>query len=357
MDISKIFPKTILNTAAYKVVDVPEGFLKLDAMELGIDFPPSLKTKWLETLKNIELNRYPVAHNNELDKLLRKVFAISPKHQILFGNGSDELIQILAMAVRKTGNKILAVEPSFVMYEMVANYLGLDFIKVALNTDFSLNMERMARIIQEQQPALIFLAYPNNPTGNAYSEDEIKRIAELAEGIVLIDEAYQAFSGSTLKHLAEDYDNVLILRTLSKVGFAGCRFGYLFGNSELIEQIDKVRPPYNVNVLTTATIIFALQNYKEIQKASNQIPEEREKLFKELQKLKNCQVINTKTNFLLLKVPDSKLYLEELKKHKILVKNVGYAHPYLENCLRLTVGFAEDNKKLLAALMEIVNAD
>ena len=356
MEIEKIFSQAVLNSSAYQVVDVDKSFLKLDAMELGIDFPPKLKEKWCEELKNIELNRYPVAHSEELDQLLRKVFEIKKEHKILFGNGSDELIQILLLAVNKAGNKVLAPSPSFVMYEMGAKFLGLDFIPVGLNPNFSLNIEKMARAIQEEQPALIFLGYPNNPTGLPFSEEEVRKIAELSQGIVVIDEAYQAFSGTSLKNLASDYENVLILRTLSKVGFAGCRFGYLFGNAKLIEQIDKVRPPYNVNVMTTATIIFALKNYKTIKVYFEKIPVEREKLFKALKNLKNCEVLPSKTNFLLLKTPDSDLYLQELKRKGILVKNVGKAHPYLKNCLRLTVGFEEDNQKLLKALEEIDNA-
>lgn len=347
-----IFSAAVLSSKAYAVAEVPADMLKLDAMELSQDLPLELRDKWLESLREVALNRYPPAKNPALEAALRQVFAIPQDCGLLLGNGSDELIQILLMALRKDA-LVLAPAPSFVMYRMVAEFLGLRYQAVDVLPDFSLDMPTMLTAIQTQQPALIFLAQPNNPTGKAYPEADIRAIIEAAQGLVVIDEAYLAYSDGSMQHLLAEYDNVLILRTLSKTGFAGLRFGYLFGGRQWTEELDKVRPPYNVNVLTQASILFALQHDAAIAAQAEAVKQGRVAFCAALARLSGCEYWESQANFVVLRVPNAAAYFAALKEKGILVKNLHGSHRLLENCLRLTLSNQADNQRLLAALEEI----
>lgn len=352
MNKAEVFSQAVLSAKAYAVADVPADMLKLDAMEAPQDFPPSLRAQWLETLAEIALNRYPAAHHHALEAKLREVFAIAPEYGLLLGNGSDELIQILLFALRKDA-LVLAPAPTFVMYRMVCEFLGLRYHSIDVLPDFSLDMPAMLAAIEREQPALIFLAQPNNPTGKAYPEAEIRAILAAAKGLVVLDEAYLAFSDGSMQHLLAEYDNLLILRTLSKTGFAGLRFGYLFGAQDWVAELDKVRPPYNVNVLTQGSILFVLQHYDAIAAQSENIRQGRSRFCAALEKLKQCQYWPSQANFVVVRTPNATKWFNELKQQGILVKNLDGAHPLLANCLRLTLSNEADNQRLLQALEKI----
>ncbi|MDO4776408.1 MAG: histidinol-phosphate transaminase [Cardiobacteriaceae bacterium] len=337
---------------AYAVVDLPAGALKLDAMELPADLPPHLRPLWLQTLEKVAMNRYPAAHNAALVANLRDVFALDPALPVMFGNGSDEFIQIIAMTLGSADHTILAPAPSFVMYRMVADILGMNYVGVDLREDFSLDADAMLAAITAHEPAVIFLASPNNPTGNALVENDVRRIIEAAPGLVVLDEAYLAYSTGSLMHLASEYDNVVVMRTLSKTGFAGLRFGYLFGNPLWMAELDKVRPPYNVNVLTQASIAFALEHYAAIAAQAEEIVSERGKLEVALAQMDGVKVYPSQANFVTVRVADGKGVCARMRDAGVWIKSLDGMHPMLGDCLRLTVSNKEENAQMLEALKE-----
>lgn len=340
---------------AYAVADLPEGALKLDAMESPGDLPAHLRPLWLEKINAVAMNRYPSANNAALVAKLRAAFALDARLPVIFGNGSDELIQIIAVTVGGAGHTIMAPAPSFVMYRMVTEMLGMRFVGVNLREDFSLDVPAMLRAMAEHQPAAIFLSSPNNPTGNALPESDVRQIIEAASGLVVIDEAYQAYAGGTLAHLASEYAHVVVIRTLSKTGFAGLRFGYLFGDPEWVAELDKVRPPYNVNVLTRASIDFVLDHYADIAAQAEEIVREREVLSKTLTRLPGVEVYPSQANFITVRVDDAAQITARMRDAGVWIKNLSAMHPALHNCLRLTVSNATENARMLAALQEALS--
>lgn len=348
--IESVITAAVRETAAYPVASSTPDMLKLDAMESPADFPPSLRAGWLEYLADVALNRYPPARNEALEHAVREQFAISDAHGVLFGNGSDELIQVITIACAQPGAVMLAPAPTFVMYQLCARFSGIDYVGVDVREDFSLDCLALLDAIETHRPAVIYLANPNNPTGMAYANRDLQRIIDVAPGLVVIDEAYLPYCDRSAQALSERNDNVLILRTLSKTGFAGLRFGYLFGSRPWLEQLNKVRLPYNVNVLTQASIIYALRHFPEIAAQCRRIVAERDRLHTILSRWQECVVRPSQANFLILKVPDARAWFERLQAQAVLVKNIHGAHPLLENCLRITIGNEQENRRLLDAL-------
>jgi histidinol-phosphate aminotransferase len=283
---------------------------------------------------------------------------ISDKYEILLGNGSDEIIQLLAMAMAKPGATILAPEPGFVMYKMIATFCGLNYIGVPLKSDFELDEAAMLAAIKTSQPELIFLAQPNNPTGNLWDQDAITNIIEASEGLVVMDEAYTAFTDREHLALIDQYENVLVMRTLSKVGLAGLRLGLIIGRSEWLDELDKIRLPYNINMLTQASALFALEHYDMLMIQTEQIRVDRVILTEDLIAIPGVEVFPSEANFVLIRTPDgmARNWFEELKEKGILIKCLDGGHPLLTNCLRITVGTTSQNERLIAALNEISNS-
>lgn len=340
---------------AYHIADLPDGALKLDAMESPADLPAYLRPLWLKALEDVAMNRYPLAHNAALAEQLREVFTLDPALPLMFGNGSDEFIQIIAMTLGGAGHTILAPAPGFVMYRMVADILGLQYVGVDLRPDFSLDVEAMLAAIAAHQPAVIFLASPNNPTGNALDEQDVRRIIEAAPGLVVLDEAYLAYSNASLAHLASEFAHVVVMRTLSKTGFAGLRFGYLFGDPQWMAELDKVRPPYNVNVLTQASIAFALQHHDAIAAQAQHIVQERGRLVAALEQCAGVQVYPSQANFITVRVTDGKSLCARMRERGVWIKSLDGMHPMLTDCLRLTVSNKEENMQMLEAFKEALS--
>ncbi|HEY8358759.1 MAG TPA: aminotransferase class I/II-fold pyridoxal phosphate-dependent enzyme, partial [Ramlibacter sp.] len=269
---------------------------------------------------------------------------------LMLGNGSDELISLLALACDVPGGSILAPLPGFVMYAMSAHLQGLKFIGVDLTPDFELDEAAMLAAIAKHQPAIVYLAYPNNPTANLWDDAVIDRIVRAAPGLVVIDEAYQPFSSrSYIDRLAQN-EHVLLMRTMSKFGLAGVRIGYMMGRAELIAQVDKVRPPYNISVLNCEAALFALENEAVFAAQAEDILRERARLQEALARMPGVQQWRSDANMILVRVPDAERAFGELKARGVLIKNVSKMHPLLANCLRLTVGTTDENTQLLAAL-------
>lgn len=341
--------------AAYHVQPA-EGFIKLDAMENPFAFPHALRAGLADVLASASLSRYPSAGAHELKAAIRTAMQIPAELDILLGNGSDEIIQIIAMACAKPGAALLSVEPAFVMFKMIATFCNLKYVGVPLATDFSLDTSAMLRAIEAEQPAVTFIAYPNNPTGNLFDRESIHRIIAATAtygGLTVIDEAYYAFSSESFLSDIAVHPNVVLMRTVSKLGLAGLRLGILIGRPAWLNEFDKVRLPYNINALTQAAALFALQHVSAFTAQAETLIHERTRMAAALAKLAGVTVFPSQANFLLVRFPDAKATFATLISRKILVKNTSASHPLLANTLRLTIGAPAENDALIAALSSL----
>ncbi len=327
--------------------------VKLDAMENPHQWDAVLVQKWLQTLQTAAINRYPDPTAYELKQQLRQRMQIPDTMDMILGNGSDELIQMLILSLN---GRVLAPEPSFAMYRIIAQVIGMQYIGVPLDAnDFRLDMFAMLEAIEAHQPALIFLAYPNNPTGNAFAISDLETIIKTSNGLVVIDEAYAPFADNTFMARLGEYPNVLVMRTVSKLGLAGLRLGLLAGSHEWLEQINKTRLPYNINVLSQLSAIFALQHFEVLEKQTQQIRADRTDLLERLNNINGVvQTWASQTNFILFRVANAPAVLDNLKKQGILIKCLHGSHPLLDNCLRVTVGTPNENQVFLQELTQIV---
>ncbi len=338
----------------YAVPDAT-GLIKLDAMESPYGVPADLQAAWLDALRDTPLNRYPDPQGLAVKQQLRTAFAIPDDLDILLGNGSDELILLILMAVAEPGRVVLAPEPTFVMYRHIAQAVGMTYVGVPLDDQFGLNHKATQEAITHHQPAVIFIASPNNPTGRCVTDTELEAVSRAAPGLVVIDEAYFAFKGEThgsvLDSIAQ-LPNVLVMRTLSKLGLAGLRLGWLMGPAAWLTELEKIRLPYNINVLTQRSTAFALHHYARLKEQIRQICEMRDGLYHALDQLPSFTAYPSLANFLLLRsrIRPADAVFQRLLSNGILVKNVSHHHPLLEGCLRITVGTPQENQALLRAL-------
>ena len=348
----------VLDLHAYHVPD-SSGYIKLDAMENPYPVPPELRGEIAAAVSAAALNRYPDPAAVSLKDKIRDVTGLPQGMEVLLGNGSDELIQLLAMAVSKPGAVLLSVEPSFVMYRMIATFVGMRYVGVPLVTDsgaagFSLDLPATLAAIEREQPALVFLAYPNNPTGNLFSAAAIVRIIEASPGLVVIDEAYYAFASDSFIPQLARYPNLLVMRTFSKLGMAGLRLGFLAGSAAWLGQLEKLRLPYNVGVLPQLVAEKLLEHHGVLLQQAEQIKQDRERLFRQLAEIAAVKVYPSEANFLLFRVADATAIFNGLKQRGVLIKNLDGGHPMLKDCLRVTVGTPDENAKFIAALQETI---
>ena len=339
---------------AYAIQDAT-GMVKLDAMENPFGLSAHLQTELGQRLGAVALNRYPGERVNTLRHALAHYAQMPEGFDIMLGNGSDELITLVSMACDVPGTTFLAPVPGFVMYAMSAQLQGIQFQGVPLTANFELDEAAMLAAIAQHKPAVVYLAYPNNPTGTLWDAGVIERIV-VAQGqqggLVVMDEAYQPFASQTYMDRIAQHGHVLLMRTLSKFGLAGVRLGYMVGPKALIAEIDKVRPPYNISVLNCECALFALEHAEVFAEQAAQIRQERQKLSEALAALPGVQVFESQANMLLVRMPDATKCFEGMKTKGILVKNVSKMHTLLHNCLRLTVGTPAENAQMLAALKE-----
>jgi histidinol-phosphate aminotransferase len=337
---------------AYAIQD-SAGMVKLDAMENPHRLPADLQKALGERLGALALNRYPGERVNELRQALASYAGMPEGFDIMLGNGSDELISLLAMACDVPGASILSPLPGFVMYAMSAQLQGLAFHGVPLTADFELDETAMLAAIAQHKPSIVYLAYPNNPTGNLWNDETIEKIvlAQGAQGgLVIMDEAYQPFASRSYIDRITRHSHVLLMRTLSKFGLAGVRLGYMIGPKALVAEVDKVRPPYNISVLNAECALFALEHAEVFATQAQDLRQERTRLMQALTALPGVQPFPSEANMILARVPDAAKTFDGLKAHGVLIKNISKMHPLLTNCLRLTVGTAAENDQLLAAL-------
>ncbi|BBB23635.1 histidinol-phosphate aminotransferase [Isorropodon fossajaponicum endosymbiont JTNG4] len=322
-----------------------DDMVKLDAMESPFPLPDALIGQYLAYLAGVQLNRYPSASANELQQTLRELMDIPDEFGVLLGNGSDELIQLLALAC-DTGDTILSIEPSFVMYGMIAKFTRLNYQSVALTNNFEIDADAMQRAVETHNPKLIFIAYPNNPTGNAFDRTVIETIITSTNALVVLDEAYYAYADNSFLLDINKYPNLVLLRTVSKIGFAGLRIGLLIGTQDMVTALDKLRLPYNINMLTQVSANFLLKEKDEINKNAQIILKERTELSSTLGAISGLQVYPSQANFILFKAPNAHLLFEFLKANGVLIKDLSTA-PALTDCLRVTIGTQTQNQTFI----------
>ncbi|WP_088284296.1 histidinol-phosphate transaminase [Ideonella sp. A 288] len=331
------------------------GFVKLDAMENPFSLPPALQTALGERLGRVAINRYPAQCAADVVAALSSFVDLPAGCKLMLGNGSDELIDMLSVACNVPGASILAPLPGFVMYEMSAKLRGLTFVGVPLTADFELDEGAMLSAIETHAPALTYIAYPNNPTANLFDERVVERIVAAVgaqRGLVVFDEAYQPFSSRTWMQGMAQHEHVLVMRTLSKFGLAGVRLGYLCGAAALIDEVEKVRPPYNVSALNAEAALFALEHADEYARQAAVLCAERGRLQRALAAMPGVHAFPSEANMILVRVPDSKTAFDGMKARGVLVKHIAGLHPLLANCLRLTVGTPDENDLMIRALRE-----
>ncbi len=342
----------IKTLSAYSVPN-SSGLIKLDAMENPYTWPEPLRQEWLQLLHKTDVNRYPDPQGSELKQRLRINMNIPEDAGLLLGNGSDELIQMLALTLAGADRVVLSVEPSFVMYRMIARFAGMPYQGVPLRSeDFSLDLPALLAAIEQHQPAIIYLAYPNNPTGNLFNAAEIKQIIEAAPGLVIVDEAYAPFTDASFMSEVGRHPNLLVMRTLSKLGLAGLRLGLLAGPRAWLNEIDKTRLPYNINTLTQVSAQFALQHKSVFDEQTQLICQERSQLFTALDNIDGLSPYTSDANFILVRMPTDQAndIHTAMKASGVLVKNLNGSHPMLADCLRITVGKPEENQTAINAL-------
>ena len=352
---SKVVRPEIQAMHAYPVADAT-GLVKLDLMESPYGLPPELAAEIGKLVSQLSLNRYPVPTAQRLRALIREVMQVPAGCDVLLGNGSDECIQYITATVAREGAVVMAPSPSFAMFSMHAFFYRLRFLGLPLREDFTLDAEAFLAAMAKEKPALVWIAYPNNPTGNAFPIADIERIVRAAPGLVVIDEAYQPFAGATFMPRLAEFENLAVMRTVSKIGMAGLRLGYVCGRPEWIEAFNKARSPFNINVVTEAVAIKLLENKKVLDDHSARVLAERDRVRPELERMPGLTVYPSVANFFLARVQGGAgagtRAFENLKAQGVLVRNFSGSHPLLENCLRLTIGTPEENRILVAGLRE-----
>jgi len=340
----------ILALKAYHVPE-SEGMVKLDAMENPYALPAEMRRELAQVLAAVDLNRYPDPSGRRLRELLARVMQVPAGMGLLLGNGSDDLIQIVTFALARPGAVMMYPAPTFVMYGMDATLAGMKPVAVPLREDFTLDRDAFVAQVKARDPALVFIAYPNNPTGVLYREEDVLAILRATRGVVVVDEAYHVFAQKSLMPRLAEFPNLVVMRTVSKLGLAGIRLGYLAARPQWVEQFNKVRQAYNVNVLTQAAALYVLGRLEVLEEQAARIRADRQALGTALAALDGVTVFPSEANFFMIRVPDGNRTYEALRRQGVLVKNL-HGGPRLDNCLRVTVGTPDENRILLTALRE-----
>ena len=330
------------------------GLIKLDAMENPFPLPPGLMQQLGNRLGRTPLNRYPLPDPKGFKERLARAMGVPEGMAVMLGNGSDELIHLVIQACARPEAVVLAPWPGFVMYDLSSRFNRCRFVGVPLKADFSLDAPAMMAAIEEHKPAVVFIAHPNNPTGNLFDRAAVEEIIRAAPGLVVVDEAYLPFAQDTWMPQLLRLGNLLVLRTMSKLGLAGIRLGYMAGHPDWIAQFDKVRPPYNVNVLTLAAAELMLENLPILDAQAATLRAERSRLAPALAEIPGVTAYPSAANFILFRVEKADRVFAALKERGILIKNVSHMHPLLEGCLRVTVGTAAENQAFIKALRAVI---
>ncbi len=345
--------KQILKLKPYTVENF-SGNIKLDAHEHPYDLPVKLKDKILKKIKVLPFNRYPDSMATQLRCMLAKNLKVNPS-QIMLGNGSDELISYIIGLFSANSSRVIFPSPTFSMYSIISTVYNAIPIPVLLKNNFEIDDNKILKYTSGKNSKVIFISYPNNPTGNCFSEEKIERIISKSGCIVVLDEAYFEFSGKTFLHKLKKYPNLIILRTFSKgYGLAGLRIGYLIAKKEIVDMLLKIRLPYNLNSISQFSAIEVLKAKHTLLPKIKEIIKERNRLYEKLSEIDGIYPFKSDANFILFRVDNSsKNIYQKLKSKGILIKNLDDGR-LLKNCLRVTVGTKNENNTFLKTIRRIV---
>ena len=355
--IARVIRDDVRAMHAYAVPDAT-GYLKLDAMENPYALPSDLRDELGRRLAALAVNRYPAPRADALRETIRRVMRVPASCDVLLGNGSDELISLACMAVARDGASVLSLVPGFAMFELSVRFARLAHIAVPLQRDFTLDRDATIAALERHRPALAFIAYPNNPTGNRFARAEVEAVivaARTTGTLVVVDEAYQSFASDTFMDDLPAHDNLLVLRTVSKSGLAGVRLGYLTGSPAWLAELDKIRPPYNINAYTQCAVAFALEHADVLDAQAERLKAERGRLAEALGRIEGIAPFPSDANFILFRVAGddgaASLVFDALKRRRVLIKDLSRMHPLCANALRVTVSSPEENDRFLEALV------
>jgi histidinol-phosphate aminotransferase len=353
VDLKNLVREKVKSLKAYQV-DSFDCKIKLHANESPYPPEKDITTLIKECADNLEINRYPDPDCNNLKKVISEILEVPSSHLIV-GNGSDELIQFILQTFCEPGDTITFPDPTFAMYKIIAQGMGINSSGFPLDENWDFEANQFLEFLEERNSKVVFFSYPNNPTGNCFSAKAIKSIIEQFHGIVVVDEAYYDFSAKTFINEMPNNNNLIVLKSLSKIGMAGLRVGYGIAQPELIEQFNKVRLPYNSNSLSQLLSEKLLSDFSSIQKQINNIKSERDRVIKSLSEIDGITPYPSDSNFILFRSKmDSEQLFKKLADNDILIRNLG-AHPRLSNCLRVTIGTRMDNDKFLEQIRNLTN--
>ncbi|ALU75097.1 histidinol phosphate aminotransferase [Tenacibaculum dicentrarchi] len=300
-----------------------------------------------------DLNRYPDPKQIKIKKRLSEIKKVA-ENQIFIGNGSDEVIDLaFRIFCEPSKDKALTFSPTYGMYDVSAGINDVELIKQPLVNDFQISLNQLEPYLDMEDVKIIFICSPNNPTGNCFDDETIEYILENFNGIVLIDEAYIDFSSrASYSTKLEKYPNLIVSQTFSKAwGLAGVRVGAAYANRQVIDLYNKVKPPYNVSALNQEAVIASLDNLAQFEINKNNIINEKETLINELKKIDFVKKIYpSEANFILIEVTNANLIYNKLVSEKIIIRN---RTTLIDNCLRITVGKSEENRKLIKTLANL----
>lgn len=300
------------------------------------------------------INRYPDNKHTELKKVVSNIKNINI-NQIVFGNGTDEILDLIVRVFcNPNKDKIITLPPTYGMYDVIAKTNGVENIEIPLKSDFSIDKNEILKL-SSSSIKILFLCSPNNPTGNSFDTNDLTDLIKGFNGVVVVDEAYIDFSSKqSLISLINDNNNLIITQTMSKAyGMAGIRLGMGFSNQKIINYLNKIKPPYNINVLTERKALEELNKIDEIKKNIDLVLNQRKLLVSCLEKLDFIEKIyKSDSNFLLVKVDNADLRYNQLLKNGIIVRNRSN-QPLCQNCLRITIGTENENKSLIKILNQL----
>ena len=337
----------------YVVAGDPDLPVKLNQNESPYDLPEALKEELLESIRALPLNRYPREHPDRLAKAIAESLGRETE-EILVGNGSNEISYLLGLCLIEAGTPVVLPRPMFSLYEKVARLFGADLASVPALEDLSFDVDSVIDQVTRRRPALTILATPNNPTGLALPLEEIRRVAEAATGVLLVDEAYAEFNEErSALELTSEYPHVVVMRTFSKAwGLAGLRVGYLVGHPQLLAEFRKARLPFVVDRIAEAAAVLLLKHADDLQERIASITVERKKLEARLGELEEVQTVPSQANFVIFRTSvEPSLLMARLAEAGVLLRDMG-GYPELRGYLRVNAGTPDENRAFLAALEE-----
>ncbi|NLP11469.1 histidinol-phosphate transaminase [bacterium] len=343
------FKRAVLDLQGYSAPPQQRMRAKLNQNESPFDLPQEFKKRVLTAASALPWNRYPMNESSDLKQAIAAWHGLSPD-QVLLGNGSNQLLQTVLSATVAENDGVLIFPPTFGLYEIFSILYGGNVLALPHAPSEPFPMEKALRLMRNEQPRIILLCSPNNPTGALLSLLQVQTLCEEACGLVFLDEAYAEFSGQTAIPLLDKYPQLIISRTFSKAfSLAGLRLGYLLASAECIYQLRKANLPYNVNLLTEIIATQLLADRGTMLRQVSGLVKERDWLLSEMQRIPSIRPLPSAANFILFHCPHAELVFDRLKDQGILVRNVG-GYPLLKDHLRVSIGRREENHWFLEAL-------